>query len=290
MPEPHLSELLEVAVVVARQAADLALAHRLLGVADVGTKSTDTDLVTAADRAVEQLIRGLLGTYRPGETILGEELGTGTVADEAGPAAVGRVRWVVDPIDGTVNYVYGIPHYAVSVAAEVDGVSSVGVVRHAVTGQTWSAVRGQGAWRDGVRLRGSSCTDLSRALVATGFAYHTAGRARQARVVAGVLPLVRDIRRFGAASLDLCAAAEGRVDAYFETGLSAWDHAAGGLVAAEAGLRVGGLRGAPAGPDLVLAAPHPLYDQLHDLLDDLRPPSDPAMPDPAATLAGDSGH
>jgi myo-inositol-1(or 4)-monophosphatase len=176
------------------------------------------------------------------------------------------VRWVVDPIDGTVNYVYGIPHYAVSIAAEVDGVAVAGVVRNVETGEEWTAVRGGGAWRAGVRLTGSGETVLDRALIATGFGYAAARRAHQAGVVAHLLPRVRDIRRFGAASLDLCAAAEGRVDGYFEKGLGPWDHAAGGLIAQEAGLRVTGLRGAAAGPELVLAAPEGLYQHLHDLL------------------------
>lgn len=261
------TELLEIAVAAAREAAELARTQRLAGVAELGTKSTHTDLVTAADRAVERRIGQLLRARRPGDEILGEEFGTD------GPAAPGRttgpgerVRWVVDPIDGTVNYVYGIPHYAVSIAAEVDGVAVAGVVRNGETGEEWTAVRGQGAWRAGTRLAGSAQTVLDQALIATGFGYAAVRRAHQAGVVAQLLPKVRDIRRFGAASLDLCAAAEGRVDGYFEKGLGAWDHAAGGLIAREAGLRVTGLRGSPAGPNLVLAAPEGLYQHLHDLL------------------------
>jgi myo-inositol-1(or 4)-monophosphatase len=156
--------------------------------------------------------------------------------------------------------------YAVSLAAEVDGVVVAGVVLNAATGEEWTAVRGGGAHRDGRRLAGSTATDLSQALVATGFGYDAARRAHQAAVLARLLPRIRDIRRIGAASIDLCLAAEGLVDAYYEKGLNAWDQAAGGLVAAEAGLRVTGLSGAPPGPDLVLAAPPALYDQLHDLL------------------------
>jgi myo-inositol-1(or 4)-monophosphatase len=299
MPEPDPSELLELAVTVARRAADLARTQRLRGVGEVGTKSTDTDLVTAADRAVERLIGELLRARRPDDLVLGEEFGVlrqetnsgshgggspgrgthgggthgggspggGTRGGGArGGGPTGRVRWVVDPIDGTVNYVYGIPHYAVSIAAEVDGIAVAGVVRNAETGEEWTAVRGQGAWRAGVRLAGSSVTRLDQALVATGFAYDAARRAHRAGVLVHVIPLIRDIRRFGAAALDLCAAADGRVDAYFEKGLGAWDHAAGGLIAYEAGLRVSGLRGAPPGPGLVLAAPVGLYQQLHDLL------------------------
>lgn len=255
--------LLALAVDIAREAADLARRSRASDIGEVGTKSTATDPVTAADRAVERLMVDRLRAARPDDLVLGEEYGG---ADATGD---GRVRWVLDPIDGTVNYVYGIPHYAVSIAAEVRGVAMAGVVRNAGTGEEWTAVRGGGAWRDGVRLAGSGASDLARSLIATGFAYDAARRAHQATVIAGVLPRVRDIRRFGAAALDLCAAAEGRVDAYFEKGLGAWDHAAGGLIAAEAGLVVSGLAGRPAGPDMVLAAPLDIYPALHDLLHQL---------------------
>jgi myo-inositol-1(or 4)-monophosphatase len=256
---PDPAELLAVAVEVARAAASLAVARRAEGVGDVGTKTTATDLVTAADRAVEQLIGDLLRRHRPGDQLLGEEYG------QHGGTGTG-VRWVVDPIDGTVNYVYGLPHYAVSIAAELDGVSIAGVVRNAVTGEEWTAVRGGGAWRGATRLTGSTVTELGQALIGTGFGYDAARRAYQAGVLAELLPKVRDIRRFGAASLDLCFAAEGRLDAYFEKGLGAWDHAAGGLIATEAGLRVTGLRGAPPGPTMVLAAPPALHEELHPLL------------------------
>ena len=198
-----------------------------------------------------------LRSYRPDDAVLGEESG----GDGGGP-----VRWILDPIDGTVNYLYDLPVYAVSLAAEVDGTVVAGVVRNAATGREWTAVRGGGAYRDGRRLTGSTVTDLAQALLATGFGYDPARRAYQARVLAELLPRVRDVRRFGAAALDLCLAAEGAVDVYYEKGLNLWDHAAGGLVAAEAGLRVTGLAGAPPGPDLVLAAPPALYDALHDRL------------------------
>jgi myo-inositol-1(or 4)-monophosphatase len=187
----------------------------------------------------------------------------------SGSAGPGAVRWVIDPIDGTVNYLYGLPQYAVSLAAEVDGEVVAGVVHNAATGEEWTAVRGGGAYRDGRRLTGSTATDLAQALVATGFGYDAARRAHQARVLAGLIPRVRDIRRIGAASIDLCLAAEGAVDAYYEKGLNAWDQAAGGLVATEAGLLVTGLAGAAPGPDLVLAAPPGLYGAVHDLLVEL---------------------
>jgi myo-inositol-1(or 4)-monophosphatase len=269
---PDAARLLDLAVATARAAADLAREHRAEGVADIGTKSTITDLVTEADRAVERLIVRQIRQHRPHDAFLGEEYGENSETSEA-EAKPGRhtgseatVRWVVDPIDGTVNYVYGLPVYAVSIAAQVGGQSVAGVVINVPTGEEWTATRGHGAWRDGRRLRTGTQTDLGQALVATGFAYDAAVRARQAAVVAGVLPRVRDIRRFGAASVDLCYTAEGQFDAFYERGLNPWDHAAAGLVAVEAGLLVTGLRGAPPSGDMVLAAPPALHGPLHDLL------------------------
>jgi len=261
VPEP--AELLTLAVSVARTAGELARSMRADGVGGITTKSTETDIVTAADRAVEQHIRAAIGAARPDDRVFGEEYGG------ARDAATGGVRWIVDPIDGTVNYLYGLPGYAVSLAAEVDGEIVAGVVCNAVNGQEWTAVRGGGAYTGSRRLTGSTQTRLAQALVATGFAYLPARREHQARVLVGLISQIRDIRRFGCAALDLCMAAEGVVDAYYEKGLSAWDHAAGGLIAAEAGLLVTGLAGAPPGPDLVIAAPPALHTQLHGRLVDL---------------------
>lgn len=253
-------ELLRVAVEVAREAADLARRMRDSAIDTVTTKSSDTDPVTAADREVERRAVAALRRARPGDRILGEEYGSAD-ADEAG-----AVRWLLDPIDGTVNYLYGVPWYAVSLAAEVAGQVVAGVVRNAATGQEWTAVAGHGAYRDGVRLGGSRRRELRHALVATGFAYQPARRAHQAEVLRNLLPQVADVRRFGAASLDLCAAADGTVDAFYEQGLEPWDHAAGGLIAAEAGLIVAGLEGAAPGPAMVVAAPPALFQPLHDRL------------------------
>jgi myo-inositol-1(or 4)-monophosphatase len=255
------AELLDQALAVVRPAADLARDMRLVGVGDLSTKSTDTDVVTAADRAVERQVVAAIRATRPGDAILGEEFG-----DAAPGKSPTVVRWVLDPIDGTVNYMYGLPHYAVSLAAEVDGVVVAGVVRNAATGEEWTATLGGGAYRDGRRLGGSTQTRLGQSLVATGFGYDPDRRQHQAHVIAGLIGAVRDIRRFGVASIDLCLAAEGLVDAYYEKGLKPWDHAAGGLVASEAGLVVSGLGGAPPGPDLVLAAPPALHSQLDDWL------------------------
>nr|MDT0657003.1 inositol monophosphatase family protein [Micromonospora sp. DSM 115978] len=257
---PGPDELLRIAVRVARDAAETARRMRADGVSGVVTKSTATDVVTAADRAVERQAVSALRELRPDDRILGEEYGA------AGVAGPGSVRWILDPIDGTVNYLYGIPQYAVSLAAEVAGVVVAGVVRNAATGDEWTATAGGGAWRAGRRITGSTEVDLAQALVATGFGYDAARRVHQAGVLAGLISQVRDVRRFGAAALDLCLAAEGTVDAYFEKGLNPWDHAAGGLVATEAGLRVAGLGGTPPGPAMVVAAPPALFGPLHDKL------------------------
>ncbi|MDT5038713.1 MAG: monophosphatase [Micromonosporaceae bacterium] len=267
---PGATELLDLALTVVRPAADLARSMRAQGVEGISTKSTATDVVTAADRAVERQVIDALRARRPGDSLVGEEFGAVDYPVDGAPAATGgRVRWILDPIDGTVNYLYGVPIYAVSLAAEVDGVVVAAVVRNPVSGQEWTATRGGGAYRDGRRLTGSRITDLGQALLGTGFGYDAGRRAHQARVLAQLLAQVRDVRRFGAASIDLCLAAEGVLDVYYERGLAVWDLAAGGLVAAEAGLLVTGLGGAPAGPDMVLAAPSPLYRPLHDRLVEL---------------------
>lgn len=201
----------------------------------VRSKSTPTDPVTLADTESEQLIRDRLIQIRPGEAVLGEE--GGQTSDDGG------VRWVVDPIDGTVNFLYGIPAYAVSVAAQVDGVSVAGAVADVAGGRIFSAAAGLGAellTGDGQRrqLRCSRARELSMALVGTGFGYSPQRRAAQAALVARLLPEVRDVRRLGSAALDLCMVASGQLDAHYEHGLNEWDWAAGALVAAEAGAMV----------------------------------------------------
>ena len=260
---PAPDELLTIAVRIAREAAGTARRMRDEAITDVQTKSTDTDVVTAADRAVERQVVETLRRERPGDAVLGEEYG------DSAAGVQGAVRWILDPIDGTVNYLYGLPQYAVSLAAEVDGVVVAGVVRNPATGEEWTATRGGGAWRAGRRLTGSSQGTLDQALVATGFGYDPDRRAHQGAVLAGLITRVRDIRRFGSAAIDLCMAAEGMMDAYYEKGLNPWDHAAGGLVATEAGLRVSGLDGDPAGSKMLVAAPPALFAQLHDLLVEL---------------------
>ena len=258
-------ELLAIAVRVARDAAETARRMRAEAITDVETKSTATDVVTAADKAVERQVVEALAAVRPGDGVLGEEYGDSPAPDRSS----GVVRWILDPIDGTVNYLYGLPQYAVSLAAEADGVVVAGVVINAATGEEWTATRGGGAWRDGRRLSVSGRTELDQALVGTGFGYDPARRAHQGAVLAGLITRVRDIRRFGSAAIDLCGVGEGTLDAFFEKGLNPWDHAAGGLVATEAGATVSGLRGAPAGSDMVLAAPPAIFGPLHDVLVEL---------------------
>jgi myo-inositol-1(or 4)-monophosphatase len=260
-PVPGPEYLLNIALDVVRPAARLAVTMRATAIGEVSTKTSTTDVVTGADRAVERQAVAALRAIRPGDAVLGEESGTSTAGGSGS-----RVRWILDPIDGTVNYLYGLPQYAVSLAAELDGVVVAGVVRHAVTGQEWTAIRGRGAYRDGQRVTGSHQTVLGQALLATGFGYDPARRAHQGRVLAGLLRHVRDVRRLGSAALDLCMAADGTVDVYYEKGLNLWDHAAGGLIAEEAGLLVTGLAGAPPGPELVIAAPPALYEPLHERL------------------------
>ncbi|MGH3979126.1 MAG: inositol monophosphatase family protein [Pseudonocardiaceae bacterium] len=252
-------QLRAVAVAVARRVGDLVSATRAEAVSDVGTKSSDTDVVTAGDTAAERLARQLLGEQRPGELVLGEEEGG------AEPAA-GTVCWVVDPIDGTVNYLYGYPWYAVSVAAQRDGVSLAGAVVHPPSGRAWSAARGQGADCDGKPLRVRDAQALELSLIGTGFAYQAQRRARQAAMVAGMLPRVRDLRRAGSAALDLCSVASGWLDGFVEHGLHRWDWAAGALIAEEAGalVRLPGQHADGLG-DAVLAVAPGIADALAEL-------------------------
>ncbi|GGJ77680.1 hypothetical protein GCM10010123_04650 [Pilimelia anulata] len=255
-PDPY--RLLDLALEVVAAAGATARAMQP-GVGGVSTKSTPTDVVTAADRAVERQVVAALRAARPDDRVLGEEYG-------ASGAAGAGVEWVLDPIDGTVNYLYGLPNYAVSLAARCGGEAVLGVVHDPVGGRWWTAVRGGGAYAGDRRLTGSPATEPDRALIGTGFAYAAGTRARQAAVLRAVLPRVRDIRRLGSAATDLCLAAEGALDGYYEAGLAPWDLAAGGLVAAEAGLLVTGLHGDPPGRAMVLAAPPALHGPLHDLV------------------------
>jgi myo-inositol-1(or 4)-monophosphatase len=250
--------LVDIATAIGLEAGALVQRMRASAVVSFDTKSTSTDVVTEADRASEQLVRTRLSESRPGEPVLGEE---------EGGAVVEGLTWVVDPIDGTVNYLYGIPWYSVSIAAQLDGESIAGAVVEPATGRVWTAARGYGAFLDGQPVRVSAATDLSLSLLGYGFAYRPERRRRQADAWAGMATRVRDMRRAGAASLDLCSVAAGRLDAYAEHGLGRWDWAAGGLIAAEAGAVVRLPGSSPAlGEDATFAAAPGIADAMHSAL------------------------
>ena len=225
---------------------------------DVDAKSTPTDLVTDKDQAAERAILTGLRAARPDDSVLTEESAPSTGS--------GQVTWVIDPLDGTVNYFYGIPHYAVSIAARVGGAEVAGVVYDVCRDQMYAATRGGGATCDGRPLQVSRQPDPAFALTATGFAYASSTRAAQAEALRTILPHVRDVRRIGSAALDLCAVAAGRVDAFFEMGMYDWDWAAGSLIAREAGATVAGLGGRPPGTWTTLAANPGLFGPMEALL------------------------
>jgi myo-inositol-1(or 4)-monophosphatase len=243
-----------VAVPVARRLAELDRTRVL----QQDTKTSATDLVTEADRAVEAELVGQLLAARPDDGVLGEE-----GADRPGRSGV---VWVIDPIDGTTNFVYGYPGYNVSVAARVNGEVVAGVVVDVVHEEVFAAARGTGATCNGLPIRCGATVDIGHALVATGFGYTADQRARQAQLLTTVLPAVRDIRRGGAAAVDLCWVGCGRVDAYYEEGLKPWDLAAGGLVASEAGATVVEAPANTERPSLTVAAPPALFAALLELV------------------------
>jgi myo-inositol-1(or 4)-monophosphatase len=248
-PEP--GALLALAQRLATDAAALSLARLGEPRSDVRTKATSTDMVSEVDEECERLIVGGIRAERPGDGILSEE--------GANAESTTGVRWVIDPIDGTTNYLYGHPGYGISIAAEIDGEVVAGVVADPIHGETFSATRGGGATRGSEPIAVSSETDLGGALVATGFGYAAEQRVAQAQTLARLIGSIRDIRRMGAAAVDLCSVACGRVDAYYELGLNHWDLAAGELIASEAGARVGQLD-----DGTVVAAPPALFDKLCD--------------------------
>ena len=261
------ADLRDLALTVARAAAGLVRQRAASGVSVAATKTSSVDVVTEADGASEDLIRGLLLDARPDDSILGEE-----GDDHVGTSGV---RWVVDPIDGTVNFLYGLPEYAVSVAAEVDGEVVAGVVLNVATGVEYAAARGLGSTRDGAPLSVRDVPPVPERLILTGFGYRTDVRAGQAQRVARLLPRVRDIRRMGSCALDLCHVAEGSADGYVEDGPQAWDWSAGSLVATEAGARFGVLPGTLARElsdfperSVVVAAPAGGWDDFVLLLTD----------------------
>jgi len=261
---PDAHELLALAVDLAERAATLLVAGLDRVRDSIDTKSTGTDMVTEMDRASEALIVEGILAHRPDDGIVGEE---GT--DHSGTSGL---RWVIDPLDGTTNYIYAHPGFAVSIGVdELDPATGgsrtiAGVVVDPLHGDVFTAVDGAGAYRNGLPIRCSTETVLQHALIGTGFSYDPARRARQAQVLTTVLPKVRDIRRMGAAAVDLCSVACGRLDALYEKGLAPWDYTAGALIAAEAGAIVGDLDGGRPSPAFTMAAPHALHDGLRDLL------------------------
>jgi myo-inositol-1(or 4)-monophosphatase len=255
------AELLELALEAAHHAGALLLDGRPADLGVAATKSSAVDVVTEMDLASEKLITGYLSERRPDDGFLGEE----------GAAVEGTsgVRWVVDPLDGTVNYLYGLPSWAVSIAAEFEGETVIGVVEAPTRGETFRAALGHGAFRNAQPIRCRPAPSLDQALVGTGFNYVAERRAVQADLVRQLIPRVRDIRRSGSAAVDLCDVAAGRLDAFYERGLHAWDLAAGDLIAREAGARTGGRPGLAPDGELAVAASPGVFDILQPLLDRL---------------------
>jgi myo-inositol-1(or 4)-monophosphatase len=258
---PQPDELLSIAVDAAHEAGALLTERFAAGATALRAKSTPTDLVSEADLAAERLIRERLAAARPGDAILGEEGG-----DRAPSAPESGLRWIVDPLDGTVNFLFGIPQWSVSIACEQEGETLAAVVHDALRRETFTAAHGGRAALNGRPIRGSERAELATAMVATGFSYEASTRALQAQTVAHVLPRVRDIRRFGSAAIDLAWTACGRFDAYYERGLQQWDLAAGAYICRCAGLEVRELTATeqPAG---LLVAPSGLVEGLQALVD-----------------------
>ncbi|MPZ87077.1 MAG: inositol monophosphatase [Nitriliruptorales bacterium] len=254
--DAELDDLLQLATAIAGASGALLREH-FGAVHRVETKSSATDPVSEADRASESLLVASLRDTRPRDGLLGEE-----GADREGSSGL---RWVLDPLDGTVNYLYGLPTWTVSVACEASGgddwAAVVGVVHDPLRHETFRACRGRGAWIGDRPLKVNDPVPLERALVSTGFAYSPEVRADQAAVLADLLPRIRDIRRGGSAALDLCYVAAGRYDGYYETSTSRWDWAAGSLIAAEAGAVVTHVPVPGGGSGLIASGP-----ALHDPL------------------------
>ncbi|MFI9582764.1 inositol monophosphatase family protein [Streptomyces sp. NPDC052236] len=260
MTDPLLSELLDLALEAARRAGVLLRDSRPADLGVASTKSSPIDVVTEMDIAAEKLITGFLSEHRPDDGILGEE----------GAATTGTsgVRWIIDPLDGTVNYLYDLPTWGVSIAAERDGETVVGVVTAPMRRETFRAVLGGGAYGNDKPLRCRPAPPLDQALVSTGFNYVTTVRSHQADVAQRLIPRLRDIRRSGSAAVDLCDVAAGRLDGFYERGLSPWDFEAGALIAREAGALTGGRPGDPASGELTIAASPGVFAPLQSLLEE----------------------
>lgn len=264
-----LGQLCALASRLAVSAGDHVFEGRKNGLTSISTKSSDTDIVTEFDRASEQLIVEGLRVERPDDAIVGEE---GT--DSAGESGI---RWLIDPIDGTTNFQYDLPGYAVSIAALSEDRPLAGAIYIPSSKELFTATAGGGARLNGSPISCGTTSSLQHALVATGFSYQIERRREQAVRIAEVIPRVRDIRRFGAAAPDLCYVAAGRIDVYFEDGLGPWDWAAGELIAREAGCRTGRFDGTPLGHSQVLAANPALFAQMVELLADTEPGRNPGI-------------
>lgn len=251
-------ELLEIARTLAHRAGDVALQGRRRGLEEVGTKSSLTDMVTEYDKACELIVFEGLRSARPSDSIIGEE-GARHDGDSG-------ITWCIDPIDGTTNFLYDIPMWAVSIgAADADG-PLVGVVYNPSSNETFTAIRGHGAALNDRRISCNPQPTLATALVATGFSYAPEARAKQAKRVAHMIHHIRDIRRFGAAAIDMCYVACGRLDGYFEENLHPWDIAAADLIAREAGCRTGDFGGGPIRPAETITASPALFGPLRGLI------------------------
>jgi myo-inositol-1(or 4)-monophosphatase len=251
-------ELLAVAADLARTAGDMALAGRKAGLRNVQTKSTATDMVTEFDRASEKLIVEGMRERRPLDAIVGEE--------GASVSGTSGITWYIDPIDGTTNFLYDLPAWAVSIGAEDSSGPLAGVVYIPALGEMFTATRGGGAFLNGVPIQSNTIADVSQALVCTGFSYSAEQRTIQAQRVSRFIHQIRDIRRAGAAAIDLCFVACGRIDAYFEENLHQWDISAGILIAHEAGCRSGDFSGHTPRPAEILTTAPAIFDQLSQLI------------------------
>ncbi len=261
---PAGAELLSIAAMLAQEGGVIAEKRRAEGVSVAASKSSEEDIVTLADREVETHIKNRLAELRPHDGFFGEEGARGS--SESG------LTWVIDPIDGTVDYLYGIAFYGVSVAV-VEGdadpltwTAVAGAVMNPILDELFTATAGGGAWLGSQRLQVNMDVPTNLALVGTGFSYSSDVRAVQADVLTRLLPQVRDIRRLGSCSVDLCSVAAGRMDAFFERELSPWDHAAGALIVREAGGHVAGFNGKAASKEMLIAANPSLFSALHDIL------------------------
>ncbi|GAA2091826.1 inositol monophosphatase family protein [Streptomyces albiaxialis] len=261
LTESLKTELLDLALEAAHRAGAFLQDGRPEDLGVAATKTSPIDVVTEMDLASEKLITGFLTDHRPDDGFLGEE--GASVEGDSG------VRWVIDPIDGTVNYLYGRPDWAVSIAAEHRGERVVGVVAAPPRGETCHAVLGRGAYLGERRLSCRPSPPLDQALIGTGFGYIAERRVAQAEVARTLVPRVRDIRRSGSAAIDLCDVAAGRLDGFYERGLNPWDLAAGDLIAREAGALTGGRPGQGPDGELTLAASPGVFEALQPLLEEL---------------------